>query len=521
MCGLFGYIGNKKVPINKFLLCTLGVDNDSRGGDSCGIFIDGKYEYGIEKKKYFENFYPESTLLKETKQASIVLGHDRKTSVGKTTLETAQPVIIRDANSNKIDFVLIHNGTINNYKELAEKYLTSYEGLTDSQIMAYIMYYWGYDVLSEYEGTGAFVTVDYRQNKQRKPITHIFKGCSKQYTSSSYASEERPLYMVNEGDGYWFSSINSFLNTYAYANNLEVVDIPTNTLILISEGKLFKVHEYDRTEKVQKIVSNITYNNKNTSNNQYNQYNQYNLYNYCDDYDDLYQLTPISFSKDTNKEKELSDFINDFELPFELPSDIDSMTNLEIISKINKSITPVNLLEGHVTYQDLYYTDGLTPLNGVYMLDTNGKKNTTGINMNYCFSFIDGSLLYHPKILYSILILSDFLDCYPADVFNLLEKDISKYSTFPFFDEKFNCYFDYNGSCIDYRTYTPLFQPKNNVIRLIIQKGELTEKAYDYSNYDTYDPMDTPYKEYRTKFELFDKVKLSNIIKEIYGSLTY
>jgi hypothetical protein len=52
----------------------------------------------------------------------VALGHCRKASVGKVSIETAQPVVIENENGD-VDYVLIHNGTIYNYRELAQKYI--------------------------------------------------------------------------------------------------------------------------------------------------------------------------------------------------------------------------------------------------------------------------------------------------------------------------------------------------------------------------------------------------------------
>ena len=56
MCGIFGQINKKRGKFNFSAFTTLGIANDSRGGDSCGIFIDGKVEYGTDGKKLFSNF---------------------------------------------------------------------------------------------------------------------------------------------------------------------------------------------------------------------------------------------------------------------------------------------------------------------------------------------------------------------------------------------------------------------------------------------------------------------------------
>ena len=82
MCGIFGIINPKEMKFDSVTFNMLGFHNDSRGGDSCGIFIDGKFEYGTDKLKLYQNFYATSKLLKTTKKCKIALGHCRKASVG-------------------------------------------------------------------------------------------------------------------------------------------------------------------------------------------------------------------------------------------------------------------------------------------------------------------------------------------------------------------------------------------------------------------------------------------------------
>ena len=136
MCGLFGFIAHEKTQLDMETFLHLGCENDIRGGDSVGIFIDKVAEYGVDKEKLFVNFFQTSKLLEQVKQVHIAVGHDRKASVGTIGLETAQPVVIRNAN-NEIDFVLLHNGTLTNHAEL-QKHLKNVPGhYTDSQIMAY------------------------------------------------------------------------------------------------------------------------------------------------------------------------------------------------------------------------------------------------------------------------------------------------------------------------------------------------------------------------------------------------
>ena len=227
----------------------LGVANDVRGGDSCGYFIDGKSAYGHEQTKLYENFFKTDEGLKTISTAKIALGHDRKASVGGVSLEKAQPVIItKEGDDSVVDFVLIHNGTINNHKDLAKKYLEVGEkdDFSDSQIMAYIIYYHGFEVLQEYVGAGAFVMVDYRQDRNN-PTAYIFKGESMQ-SYSGKPQEERPLYLAMKQNEIWFSSLRAPLELITWNKNYKIIDLKTNTLFTIKDGTIIDEMEYDRTK---------------------------------------------------------------------------------------------------------------------------------------------------------------------------------------------------------------------------------------------------------------------------------
>lgn len=65
MCGIFSIINSKPRKFDYTTFCVLGVNNDSRGGDSCGVFIDGLWEVGVDKKEriprlFQGEFRPES-----------------------------------------------------------------------------------------------------------------------------------------------------------------------------------------------------------------------------------------------------------------------------------------------------------------------------------------------------------------------------------------------------------------------------------------------------------------------------
>lgn len=262
MCGLFGQINDSVKHFDYRTFCTLGIVNDARGGDSCGIFIDGETEYGIEKDKYFASFMNNSKLINKTTKCHIAFGHCRKTSIGTTTLETAQPIIIKK--DDKIVYVVMHNGTIYNYEELAKKYIPdiNIEGMSDTQVMANIFYNKGFEVLKEYNGSGAFVIADYRK-KNVEPVVYMFKGASK--NSNNVVVEERPLWLTkSKSNAIFFSSIGNIL--FPINKNDDVYTLEENVLYAIKKQIFYKVKEYDRSNCFQNkqytvtTVSNICHN---------------------------------------------------------------------------------------------------------------------------------------------------------------------------------------------------------------------------------------------------------------------
>lgn len=239
MCGLAGIISTEKTNFNINHFNVLGALNDERGGDSCGVFIDGDVQYGIKESALFRNFTCD---MNYPKSASIALLHCRKTSVGySTNLSQAQPIIIK--NKGKIDFVLMHNGTVTNASSLAYKYLPKLDifGLSDSQIMAHIMYNCGYEVLNEYTGCAVFIIVDYRGNQ---PQVLIFKGDSC-YNEGKNKSE-RPLFYMVKDNKFHFSSM--YESLYCIDCKKTIYYIPVNKLLTVKDNTLFIVAHYDRTK---------------------------------------------------------------------------------------------------------------------------------------------------------------------------------------------------------------------------------------------------------------------------------
>lgn len=269
MCGLAGIISTEKTDFNINHFNVLGTLNDERGGDSCGIFIDKKFQHGIKEYKQFRCFtraikdYPE--------QARIALLHCRKASPGyPVNIEQAQPIII--SKDDKIEYVLMHNGTIYNAPKLAKKYIPDFDtkGLSDSQIMANIMYQKGYDCLTEYEGAAVFIIVDYRNNENGEVLFWKGNSCYNEYNES----HERPLFFMVRDNKFYFSSMVSSL--YCIDHNSQVYIVPTNTLMWLDNNELKDVKKYDRTKLTKYTTPVTTYQSSfDYDKSEYITYNQY------------------------------------------------------------------------------------------------------------------------------------------------------------------------------------------------------------------------------------------------------
>lgn len=136
MCGIVGYIGNKKaVPVLINGLLSL----EYRGYDSAGIAVLENNEIVVMKDKgrvaNLQNMDEINNL-----NSSIGIAHTRWATHGKPSKENAHP-----HTDNSEQFVVVHNGIIENYNELRE-FLTKkgYKFLsqTDTEVIPNLIHYY-------------------------------------------------------------------------------------------------------------------------------------------------------------------------------------------------------------------------------------------------------------------------------------------------------------------------------------------------------------------------------------------
>lgn len=261
-CGLFGYIGTTDKLFNWDKFNILGRDNDVRGGDSIGRAVGNHIVKFVNPKKA-KTTYEDFVINHENEEPSnIALGHTRKASVGGISEAMAQPIEL-DLPDNQGKFIMVHNGTIYNWRELAKKYKIKPENKTDSMVLAEIIMNNGYDVLKEYQGAAAIIIKDDRQ-----PNTLlVFKGESKTWNN---VEEERPLYYYEEtNDSMYISSRPEGLY-FIGGGPKNVMDFETNTLYEIFEGAIISETPYDRSKLFQtRTTTTVTRNTRNNVANNY------------------------------------------------------------------------------------------------------------------------------------------------------------------------------------------------------------------------------------------------------------
>lgn len=130
MCGILGYIGPKKNAANIVLdgLKTL----EYRGYDSWGVAVNGGKKIAVEK--HVGKIGGASTTLAES---SLGIGHTRWATHGGVTVENAHPHMDCDHR-----IALVHNGIVENYKELKEgliKRKHTFASGTDTEVIVHLI----------------------------------------------------------------------------------------------------------------------------------------------------------------------------------------------------------------------------------------------------------------------------------------------------------------------------------------------------------------------------------------------
>lgn len=265
MCGIFGYSGPSP-DLDKVRV--LGIQNDTRGGNGCGIYIDGTLHKSVTPPKFGD--WVKTIRLPQPTKVGTTFGHCRKATVGAVSLDNTHPFEIRGSN-NRVKLVGMHNGTISNWSELCEKHnIDSHQDIqVDSVGLLSLLAQLpkgDFSILEEYVGAAALAWVYASKPNE----LYLFHGKSGRYKNSSFVTEERPLYYWDiskqkNGEeiedtgkvGLYFSSIKESLVLIG-ALESEVEELPHNKVFIVENGILREVRTIDRSKASQEEFTTTT-----------------------------------------------------------------------------------------------------------------------------------------------------------------------------------------------------------------------------------------------------------------------
>lgn len=243
-CGLVGFAPMKKGQANLDWIKLMLSFNASRGTDSCGIFMNDEIVKGTGDVADVTKWLAKNKLIYDHKiKNKAIVAHMRRASYNHGTKDafSAHPFEFEHEGRSIIG---VHNGGIENFHSLVVDYNVEDKGLTvDSQRLFKIMIEKGYSVLNDYTGNAALLWC----YSDDPGAVYCFKGASKTNYHQAYLDDERPLFLMQNSDGTYFSSMREPLDI-ACDQDLKILSPRQNTVCRIKDNEITAIFEANRTE---------------------------------------------------------------------------------------------------------------------------------------------------------------------------------------------------------------------------------------------------------------------------------
>jgi len=239
MCGIIGYVGKENaVPVIIEGLKKL----EYRGYDSAGIAVYGKNSLDVVKQKG-RLAALEQRLLEHPLAGHIGIGHTRWATHGEPSDVNSHPHV---GSKNKI--AVVHNGIIENYKQLKERlehYGVNFTSQTDSEVIAQLAeHYYNGDLLD---------TVIHVSNALEGSYA-LGVICVDEPNTLIAIKKDNPLIIgVSDHGNFIASDVPAVLkhtNKVYYLNDKEIAVLQTNSVQFFNADK----------EPIQKSLETITWN---------------------------------------------------------------------------------------------------------------------------------------------------------------------------------------------------------------------------------------------------------------------
>lgn len=186
MCGIVGIVGNDQATS----ILVNGLEKlEYRGYDSAGIFVaDQNDDFLVKSQGRIKEL---ADKIGKDVHGTIGIGHTRWATHGEPSEENAHP-----HTSQSKRFVLVHNGVIENYDELKEKYLTDdiFYGETDTEIAVHLIEYFSEQGLSTKEA--------FRNALKEIHGSYAFGLIDKKDRETIYVGKNKSPLLIGLGDGF-------------------------------------------------------------------------------------------------------------------------------------------------------------------------------------------------------------------------------------------------------------------------------------------------------------------------------
>ena len=239
MCGIVGYIGNKKA--SNFLIEGLS-KLEYRGYDSAGIAVIHNGSVEIRKHKgRLSNLVEE--LENNSADGTIGIGHTRWATHGEPSDINSHP-----HQTSKGDITVVHNGIIENYNELT-KWLKSegyeFKSATDTEVIPNLIHYY-------YKGDLFEAVVKATENLEGSYALGVV--CGQEPDKIVAVRKDSPLIVgIGNGESFIASDIPAVLN---YTRDIYLLE-DNEFVVLTNEGaKIFKANG----ERINKEIYKVTWN---------------------------------------------------------------------------------------------------------------------------------------------------------------------------------------------------------------------------------------------------------------------
>lgn len=186
MCGIVGIVGNE----NAASILVDGLEKlEYRGYDSAGIFVaDQSEDFLVKSQGRIKEL---AAKIGDDIHGTIGIGHTRWATHGEPSEENAHP-----HTSQSKRFVLVHNGVIENYDDLKQKYLAndSFYGETDTEIAVHLVEYFAEQGLSTKEA--------FRKALKEIHGSYAFGLIDKKDRDTIYVGKNKSPLLIGLGDGF-------------------------------------------------------------------------------------------------------------------------------------------------------------------------------------------------------------------------------------------------------------------------------------------------------------------------------